>query len=506
MKPRAQLVLGVFNSLAAALAMLVMAPIYLHYLGAEAYGLIGFYTTLLICMQVFDMGMATTLNREVARHGTGQLSQDNVQLLRSIELIYAAMSVALILGMWFMGAWLAQAWFNAQHIPRMDVTYALYGIAVCVALRLPINVYQSALFGAQKMHLVSILGIIQIVVGALGSYALLRFYRADVLTFFMGQASIVLLHLLCIRAAVWRHSPKVGALNMDWKPLFGLWRYAVGAGLVSIAGLLLSQVDKVVLGKTLDLAHYGYYMLATTLAGGMHMLTGPFYNLLFPVVSKLIANKQPEALLASYQFYSASLASCVFPLALYLVLFFPQWVGIWLNNPEAAMHISPIASLLVVATSLHAVMYLPHALMMASGVGKTYLAMYVALIALSLPVTAWLSINYGAIGGAWGQIILFVAYAAAGTWITHRYCLKGYALDWLLKDIGRPLGVVALFALIAYGCGLHTLTHFGWVNAIVSIIALLLLSLLCVLVGPSTRNAFIFTARNVMPKSIGKFL
>jgi O-antigen/teichoic acid export membrane protein len=505
MKPRAQLILGVLYSMATAFAMLLMAPVYLRYLGAEAYGLIGFYTTLLICMQVFDMGMATTLNREIARHGVGKLSEDNMQLLRCVELVYAAISAALALGMWMLSTWLAKSWFTAKNISVTDITYALYGIGTCVALRLPINVYQSALFGAQKMHLASAIGILQIIVASLGSYILLRFYNANVVIFFVWQVVIALLHLFCIRTVVWRNAPKWTAPNMDWRPLRDLWRYAVGAGLVSIAGLVLSQVDKVVLSKTLDLEQYGYYMLATTLAACIYMLVGPLYNVFFPVVSKLIAQNKTDELLAKYQFYSASLASIVFPLALYLVLFLPQLVGLWLNKPEAIEQVSSIAGLMVIATTLHAVMHMPHALIMASGVARAYLAMYLGLIVLSFPITLFLSIKYGAIGGAWGQIILFGSYAVAGTWITHRFCLKGYALNWLLKDIGPPLGVVAFFAVVAYGFELHTPSHFGLLNVITSIFSLLLLCGLCVLTGSSTRIFLIRTVRDFMSKFVGKY-
>lgn len=490
MKPRAQLILGVLNSIATALAMLIMAPVYLQYLGVEAYGLIGFYTTLLMCMQVFDMGMATTLNREIARHGVGRLSEDNAQLLRCVELIYGTISVALVAGMWLLGPWFAKSWFTAKSITGTDITYALYGIGTCVALRLPINVYQSALFGAQKMHLASAIGIFQIIAGALGSYVLLRFYNADVVTFFVWQAITALLHLVCIRAVVWRNAAKRTARNIDWRPLRVVWRYAMGAGLVSIAGLVLSQVDKVVLSKTLDLEQYGYYMLASTLAAAVHMLSGPFYNVFFPLASKLINSGQSEVLFHKYKFFSALLAACVFPFALYLVLFFPKLLGLWINDQVAVDQISPIATILAIATCLHALMFLPHALVMATGISKAYLAMYGLLIGLSLPITVLLSIRYGAVGGALGQVVLFVIHIFSGAWITHRICLKGYAITWLFQDIGRPLCVVMLFGFIAHTYGLHTRLNFDVTGGLLSVVAWIFVFFACVAVSPSTRSMF----------------
>ena len=43
-------------------------PFYIKLLGIEAYGLVGFYVTLLAALQVLDLGISPTINREMARH------------------------------------------------------------------------------------------------------------------------------------------------------------------------------------------------------------------------------------------------------------------------------------------------------------------------------------------------------------------------------------------------------------------------------------------------------
>ena len=46
---------------------IVVLPLYLKYLGAEAYGLVGFFTLLASWLQFLDLGMTPTLGREIAR-------------------------------------------------------------------------------------------------------------------------------------------------------------------------------------------------------------------------------------------------------------------------------------------------------------------------------------------------------------------------------------------------------------------------------------------------------
>ncbi len=57
---------NVAGSAWSAIAGLIFAPIYIHYLGVEAYGVIGVFISLQAVLSILDMGLATTLNREMA--------------------------------------------------------------------------------------------------------------------------------------------------------------------------------------------------------------------------------------------------------------------------------------------------------------------------------------------------------------------------------------------------------------------------------------------------------
>ncbi len=46
---------------------LLFTPLYIHYLGIEAYGLIGFYLTLQGSMTFLEMGLSRACNREISR-------------------------------------------------------------------------------------------------------------------------------------------------------------------------------------------------------------------------------------------------------------------------------------------------------------------------------------------------------------------------------------------------------------------------------------------------------
>ncbi|MEA2488303.1 MAG: hypothetical protein QOH21_95, partial [Acidobacteriota bacterium] len=55
------------GNLTTAVMAVVFIPVYVHYLGIEAYGLVGFSATLTSILGIANVGLSTTLNREFAR-------------------------------------------------------------------------------------------------------------------------------------------------------------------------------------------------------------------------------------------------------------------------------------------------------------------------------------------------------------------------------------------------------------------------------------------------------
>ncbi len=58
---------------------IVFIPIYIKYLGIEAYGLIGIYTILVSMMMLVDVGMGQTIVREVARYTSTSVSLNEIK-------------------------------------------------------------------------------------------------------------------------------------------------------------------------------------------------------------------------------------------------------------------------------------------------------------------------------------------------------------------------------------------------------------------------------------------
>ncbi len=84
--------------------MLAFTPLYLKLLGVEAYGLIGFYSTLLAMLAFADMGFTATLTREIARFDKNKKDEKLyiLNLMRSYELFYMLISLLVSISIWFL--------------------------------------------------------------------------------------------------------------------------------------------------------------------------------------------------------------------------------------------------------------------------------------------------------------------------------------------------------------------------------------------------------------------
>ena len=135
----------------AAVMGLAFVPLYIEYLGMEAYGLIGLFSVLQAWLAMLDMGMTPTLNREMARFTAGSHSPQSIHnLLRSLETIAVFIAAAIFLAVWSASAYFAADWLKAEKLPVATVSQALAIMGLVVALRFLESIYRGSLCGLQQ--------------------------------------------------------------------------------------------------------------------------------------------------------------------------------------------------------------------------------------------------------------------------------------------------------------------------------------------------------------------
>ena len=174
-----------------ALMQLAFVPVYIKYLGMEAYGLIGVFTMLFAALALLDLGMTPTLNREMARYtAQAQDSQSIWDLLKSLEIVIFALAIFISFVVWLVSGWFAQSWLQPGTIPLTSVSAAIGMMGIYGALRLVENLYRGAILGLQDHIWLNGITAAFATARSVGAIAVLAWISPTIEAFFIWQATI----------------------------------------------------------------------------------------------------------------------------------------------------------------------------------------------------------------------------------------------------------------------------------------------------------------------------
>jgi O-antigen/teichoic acid export membrane protein len=443
------LLAGLTNSIWTALVGLMVVPLYLRYLGIEAYGLIGFFVTMQAMFQVLDLGLASTANREVARCAASGHLTEAENLLHTLAIIYWIMAGIIALIVLALAPFIARHWLQSRELSLVTIEHAAMLMGLTLACRWPIALYQGVLMGAQRLTVSSGINITMVTLGNFGAVAVLAFVSSTIQAFFIWQAGVGLVHAAAMRWGAWRVVGKTKNIKFGLDELKRIWRFSAGMSGIALSSLVLTQLDKIILSKALGLEHFGHYMLATFVTSAMYVLISPVFNVIYPRFCALAVRDNVKKLTELYRLGTRLLATALFPVAIAIAVFSKELIQVWTGNPDVASSVAPIVAPLAIGTALNGVMHFPYALQLAWGMTWLPLTINVILMIVMVPLTIFLALSYGAVGGAVAWLILEVLYVIFGTWLTHRHLLRSLAPRWLFQDVGVPLGLS--FLVVALG-------------------------------------------------------
>jgi O-antigen/teichoic acid export membrane protein len=426
-----------------ALIQLMLVPIYIKLLGVESYGLIGFYVTLQAVIQVLDLGLSPTINREMARSSAmGAPGREIKDIVKTLECIYWGTGAAIGIAIALLSTFLATRWLNVQTLPLGDVKIAIALMGLVVAFQWPMSFYTGGLLGLQRQALVNGLNVLFSTVSGLGAVAVLMFVSPSVSLFFIWRAGMVLVQVLITRIMLWR---SFIPLEDRVRPIFRLeslsqiWRFSLGMTGISLTSVMLIQADKVILSKILTMEHFGYYMLATSVANFLPQLVSPIFVAVFPGLSKLVVTGDVAAQKQQFHFCAQLITVIVHPIALTFIFFSNSIITLWTRNEALAAYSSTALSFLAVGAILNSIMVLPYALQLAHGWTKLGVTINVVLVCFMIPYTIVAAKLYGVQGAASTWILLNTIYVIVGAPLTMRRLLPGEGWRWFGKDVISPI-------------------------------------------------------------------
>lgn len=432
-----------------ALLSVFFIRIYLQFIGVEAYGLIGVFSTIQAFIVLLDFGLSPTLNRELARlSALENQAQEMHDIKRTLEIpnwICAAF-IALLLSAF--APLIARFWVQPKNLSVEIVTQALIIIAVNIAVQFSVNFYSGGLMGLQKQLLLNFINIFCATLRSVGAFLVLAFVSPTIQYFLLWQGFVALIQVVLMIFTLKYSLPDVSEKGRFQKDsLRKIGRFAAGMTGVTISILILTQTDKVILSRMLNLESFGYYTLAVTVSSmALNTVAGSISHAVYPQFSRLVSLGDETALRELYHRSCQLMSALVFPIMAILALFSYDILLVYFGKEEIAANTYLLLSLVVIGSGLHSSVWLPNYLQLAHGWTKLSLYLNVTAIIFLIPLMVVGVYKYGAIGGAVSWLGLNIFYVLADVQLMHRRILKGEQWKWYFTDTGLPFLVAVLVA------------------------------------------------------------
>ena len=453
---------------------ILILPLYVRYMGAEAYGLVGFFTMLQAWFALLDLGLTPTIGRETACYRGGAMSALAYrQLFRALSLIFASIALIGGTGLWLLAEPIARRWLHVRDLPLDEVVLAVEIMAISVALRWMGGLYRGVIGGYERLVWLSgfnaLIGTLRFVM----VFASMALFGFTPLVFFTHQLLVALLEIL----GLWLMSRHLlpparslpHAIGWSFRPVRPLLGFALSVAVTSSLWVLVTQTDKLVLSGILPLEEYGYFTLAVLAASGIVVISSPISSAILPHMTRLHAEGRRAEMLKVYreatQFTSLIAGSAAITLAVCAEPLLFAWTG----DAQLAARAAPIMRLYAIGNGLLAIVAFSYYLQYVKGNLRYHLIGNTSMTVAQIPCIVLAARDYAGIGAGYVwlafnalSLLLWVAY------IHHKF-EPGLHASWLRQDVLKIVLPATALPLLIMESGLTVDTRLHSLALVVSV-------------------------------------
>jgi O-antigen/teichoic acid export membrane protein len=456
-----------------AVLSILFVPIYIRFIGVEAYGLLGFSLSLLPLFSLLDFGFSTTLNREFARLSGCSAPKENMRdLLRTLEVVYWGAAVVLGGLVIALAPSIAAYWLNADKLSLDTVQMAIVITGFWIMGQLPTGLYSGGLMGIERQVLLNGIITVMAIVRACGAVFVLWFVSPTIEVFLMWQATMGVLQTLLVASSLWRRlGGNCFRARFRRELLKSVGSFAADVTISSAAASLLIQMDKIILGKVLSLETLGYYTLATLVASSVSIMVGPIFSVSLPRFSALAARGNVVDFAKLYHAVSQLVALAMLPVSIVIGMYSSEVLFIWTGDSSIANHSGILVTILIIGSVLNGSVTTAYAAQLAHGWTKLALHLNVAALLICAPLVYLAAVRYGAVGAACVWPLINLGYMILFLKTMHSRLLKDEKLQWLIKDFGVPVVValaVGMLGRFMFPVGMQGVQTIVWIFGILA--------------------------------------
>ncbi|HRL93832.1 MAG TPA: oligosaccharide flippase family protein [Pseudomonas sp.] len=432
---------------------ILILPLYIKYMGAEAYGLVGFFTMLQAWFALLDLGLTPTIARETARYHGGSMSALHYrQLFRALSAVFVGMAVIGGTALWLLAEPIAYKWLQVETLSINAVVLAVQIMAFSVALRWLGGLYRGVITGSERLVWLSAFSAIIATLRFPAVFISMWQFGFTPKVFFWHQFGVAIAEVLGLWLMSNRLKPvitKGEIIGWSIQPVKPVLKFALTIAFTSSVWVLVTQTDKLILSGILPLAEYGYFTLAVLVASGIMVLSAPVSTVIMPRMARLYAEGKYEEMIQTYR-NATQLVSVVAGSASLTIAFLAEpLLYAWTGDKQVASNAAPILTLYVLGNGVLAVSAFPYYLQYALGNLRYHLIGNLLTVVTLIPTIIWAASEYGGVGAGWAWLGINSLYLIFWVGYVHHKLQPGVHLGWLLKDVSGIYAPVTLFLFLA---------------------------------------------------------
>jgi O-antigen/teichoic acid export membrane protein len=418
---------------------IIMVPLYVGYMGVEAYGLVGFYAMMQGWFAILDMGVGATLNREAARCNAGAVEGLALRrLIRAFEGIFVVVGLGGVLALAGSAQLLANGWLQVEQLDLAEVERAIGLMAVIVALRWICGLYRGIVTGLEHIVWLSGFSTVVATLRFLLIVPYLAYVGASPTHFFAYQLVVALLESAVLIGQAYRLLPQKGHRDrIRWTvhPLRGVARFTLSVAFTSTVWVIAMQTDKLILSGLVPLEDYAFYTMAVLVASGITLLSAPVTSAVLPRLTRLHAEGDEVGMRELYRLATQIVGVLVVPVVLVLAFFPVQVIDAWTGNQQIAIRAAPVLTLYAVGNGILAFAGFSYLIQVARGNMNLHLIGNVGFVVIFVPLLFLAVTRFGMVGAGWAWLLANLFPFLVWLPLVHHRFLKGEHLRWLTKDI-----------------------------------------------------------------------
>jgi O-antigen/teichoic acid export membrane protein len=419
---------------------ILLLPLYIKYMGAEAYGLVGFFTMLQAWFTLLDLGLTPTIGRETARYRGGAMSALAYrQLFRVLSLLFAGIAVIGGGGLWLISEVVATRWLNVSQLLISEVVLAVQIMAVSVALRWMGGLYRGVITGSERLIWLGGFNAVIASLRFIAVFASMWVYGFTPFVFFIHQLIVAVLELFGLHMMCYRLLPARAclgqAIGWSFRPVQPLLKFALTIAFTSSVWVLVTQTDKLVLSGILPLAEYGHFTLAVLVASGITVITGPISTVIMPRMAKLHAEGQHDEMIKLYRNATQLVSIIGGAAAITLAICAEPLLFAWTGDKELAIQAAPVLRLYAIGNGFLAIAAFSYYLQYAKGNLRYHLIGNSALVFILIPSIISAAVYYGSEGAGYAWLIINGLFLSCWVAFVHYKIEPGLHCSWMFRDV-----------------------------------------------------------------------